>query len=96
MRIDLYNSTAAAEATNQSGKVSADNSVAFKHQAVAPTEDTTSLSSSSDTVQSLAQTALQSAPARTAKLESLKQAVNSGQYQLDPAKIADALSSSDL
>ncbi len=96
MRIDLYNVTASIEATRQSSKLSAENSQAAKNRSLSQTEDTTTLSSSSDSVQSLTQIALETIPSRTAKVDSLKQAVSSGQYQLDPAKIADALATSDV
>jgi flagellar biosynthesis anti-sigma factor FlgM len=99
VRIDLYNATAAAETTNQSIKLSTESTQTVRGEGVIrkpQTEDTTTLSSSSDSVHSLTQTALEDVPARAARVESLKQAVSSGQYQLDPAKIADALSNSDV
>ena len=99
MRVDLYNSTAATEATNHVDKINTDRSLAAKKQASGQkveTEDTTSLTSSSDSVQALTSTALQTIPSRAVKVESLKRAVNNAQYQLDAAKIADAISNSDL
>lgn len=54
--------------------------------------DKTTLSSTPAAAQSLTQTALQTATARAAKVEDLKQAVNSAQYKLDAAKISEALS----
>ncbi len=56
------------------------------------TEDKTTLSSTPAAAQSLTQTALQTAALRASKVEDLKQAVNSAQYKLDAAKIAEALS----
>ena len=58
--------------------------------------DKTTLSSTPAAAQSLTQTALQTAASRAAKVEDLKQAVNSAQYKLDAAKIAEALSNGGL
>ncbi len=58
----------------------------------AATEDKTTLSSTPAAAQSLTQAALQTAASRAAKVEDLKQEVNSAQYKLDAAKIAEALS----
>jgi len=62
----------------------------------ATTEDTTSFTSDQQTVQSLSQTAIQTIPSRQAKVEALKQAVNSAQYQLDSDKIAASLANADV
>jgi flagellar biosynthesis anti-sigma factor FlgM len=96
MRIDLYSSAAAAAATNQGVKAS--NDLAHKTSVAqnTPTEDTTSLTSSSDSVNSLTQAALQTIPSRADRVAALKQSVNSAQYQLDAAKIAESLSNSDV
>ena len=59
-------------------------------------EDTTSFTSSTNSVQSLSKTALQTTPARQVRVEALKQAVKSAQYQPDSAKIAQSLSDSDI
>jgi flagellar biosynthesis anti-sigma factor FlgM len=99
VRVDLYNSAAATEATDKTAKASSDKALAASKQTTAKqadTEDKTTLSSSSDSVQSLTKTALQTTPSRAAKVEALKLAVNSAQYQLDAAKIAESLSSADL
>jgi flagellar biosynthesis anti-sigma factor FlgM len=60
------------------------------------TEDTTSFTSGNSTVQSLSQAALQVIPSRQAKVEALKQAVNSAEYQLDNAKIAESLTNAEV
>jgi flagellar biosynthesis anti-sigma factor FlgM len=60
------------------------------------TEDTTSFTSGNATVQSLGQAALQTFPSRQSKVELLKQAVNSAQYQLDDAKIAESLTNAEV
>jgi len=58
--------------------------------------DTTSFTAATSTVQSLSKTALQTTPSRQAKVESLKQAVKSAQYQLDSDKISQSLADSDI
>jgi flagellar biosynthesis anti-sigma factor FlgM len=60
------------------------------------TEDTTSFTSTNSTVQSLSQAALQTFPSRQSKVDALKQAVSSAQYQLDDAKIAQSLSNAEV
>jgi flagellar biosynthesis anti-sigma factor FlgM len=62
----------------------------------ATTEDTTSFTSDKQTVQSLSRTAIQTIPSRQAKVEALKQAVNSAQYQLDSDKIAASLANAEV
>lgn len=58
--------------------------------------DTTSFTAATNTVQALSKTALQTSPSRQAKVESLRQAVNSAQYQLDSVKISESIASSDI
>ena len=96
MRIDLYNSTT-TEATKQLDKSQLDKSADLKSQFTTQkttTEDKATLSSGSDSVTSLSNAALAASPSRTARVESLKQQVSTGQYKLDPAKIADSIASS--
>jgi flagellar biosynthesis anti-sigma factor FlgM len=59
-------------------------------------EDTTTLTSNGPSAQSLVQAAAQTDPARAARVDSLKQAVSSGQYKLDPESIADSLINADI
>ena len=54
-------------------------------------EDRTTLTSDSAAVESLVSTAMNSSTVRQETVESLRQAVGSGQYQLDPAAIANAM-----
>lgn len=61
----------------------------------ATTEDTTSFSTGTLSVQSLGQAALQTFPSRQTKVEALKQQVSSAEYQLDSAKIAESLINAD-
>lgn len=88
------------DSLQQVDKESAATSAAAKGQQTAShqisSEDTTSFTSSQQTVQSLSQTALQTFPTRQVKVEALKQAVSSAQYQLDSAKIAQSLANSDV
>jgi flagellar biosynthesis anti-sigma factor FlgM len=59
-------------------------------------EDTTSFTAATSTVQTLSKTALETTPTRQAKVEALRQAVNSAQYQLDSDKIAQSIANSDI
>ena len=91
MRIDSYSpSPSAAEVSNSPGT-----SKAGVQGSATPTaaggEDRTTLTSDSAAVQSLVSTALNSPAVRQQTVQSLQQAVGSGQYQLDPAAIANAL-----
>jgi len=97
VRLDLYGSVATSEATEQ-GTVNSRKSVSAEQtRAYQPsTEDTTTLTSTSDAVQSLTQIALQPLSSRAEKVAQLKQAVNSAEYELDSAKIAEALSSAEI
>lgn len=54
-------------------------------------EDTTSFTSDKATVQTLQRAAIEPLPSRQTRVEALKQAVHSAQYQLDNAKIAASL-----
>ena len=57
----------------------------------AAAQDWTSFHSDSTSVQSLTSQALNSPAVRQGTVDALRQTVNSGQYQLDPAKIAAAI-----
>lgn len=99
MRVDLFGSTATTEAVQQASKIGTEKAANATNQSktqAKATEDTTTLSSGSDSVSSLTQAALQTFPTRAQKVETLKLAVNSAQYKLDSAKIAEALSNSDI
>ncbi|MBB5056374.1 anti-sigma28 factor (negative regulator of flagellin synthesis) [Granulicella aggregans] len=77
-------------ATSASAKPAA--SVQPKQTAV----DTTNFTAATNTVQTLSKTALQTTPTRQAKVEALRQAVNSAQYQLDSVKISESIANSDV
>jgi flagellar biosynthesis anti-sigma factor FlgM len=59
----------------------------------AAAQDWTSFHSDSTSVQSLTSHALNFPEVRQGTVDALRETVNSGQYQLDPAKIAAAISS---
>jgi flagellar biosynthesis anti-sigma factor FlgM len=97
--INLY-STSTTDPTSQLDSISVGKPVAANsHTAAATTatpEDTTAFSSGNSNVQSLTQTALAVVPSRQDKVEALKLAVNTAQYQLDADKIAASLASADI
>jgi negative regulator of flagellin synthesis FlgM len=89
MRIDLYNSAAnelSSEQTSQ--KVSSEKAA---KSGLSQTEDRATLTSDSASVGSLVSTALSSPEVRQDKVDSLKQAISSGQYDLNPTKIATSI-----
>jgi len=89
MRIDLYNSAASQIASEQSSqKIAADKAA---NSGLSGTEDRTTLTSDSSSVASLVSTALGSPEVRQNLVDSLKSAVSSGQYDLNPDKIAASM-----
>ncbi len=89
MRIDLYNSAATQIASEQtSQQVTTPNAASSGH---ADSEDRATLTSDSTSVGALASTALRSPEIRHDKVAALQQAIGSGQYELDPGKIAASM-----
>jgi flagellar biosynthesis anti-sigma factor FlgM len=89
MRIDSYRpSSSAAEVSNSPGMSKADVQGSVTPAAA---EDRTTLTSDSAAVETLVSTAMNSPAVRQETVENLRQAVSGGQYQLDPAAIADAM-----
>ncbi|MDR3746434.1 MAG: flagellar biosynthesis anti-sigma factor FlgM [Acidobacteriaceae bacterium] len=89
MRIDLFNSAATELSSEQtSQKASTENAA---KSSISQTEDSATLTSGSASVESLVSTALNSPEVRQDKVDSLKQAVNSGQYNLNPDNIATSI-----
>jgi negative regulator of flagellin synthesis FlgM len=89
MRIDLTQAAASQIATEpNSNQVSAANTAA---SGLADGEDRTTLTSGSQSLASLVGNAMSSPEIRQDKVDSLTQAVNSGQYRLDPGKIASSM-----
>jgi negative regulator of flagellin synthesis FlgM len=89
MRIDLYNSSATELSSEQtSQKIAAENAAKSD---LSTTEDRATLTSDSASVGSLVSTALSSPEVRQGLVDSLKQSVSSGQYELNPDKIAASM-----
>ena len=89
MRIDLYNSTASELASEQiSKKTSAEDAA---KSGVSGAEDRATLTSDTASVHSLVSTAMSSPEVRQSLVDSLKHAVNNGQYELNPGKIAASM-----
>jgi len=59
-------------------------------------EDTTSFTSDPQTVKTLSAAALVPATSRQARVDALKQAVDSAQYQVDSDKISESLANADV
>ena len=93
MNVTEINISRTTAATNVQGKIPNDQRFTTTTSAAGQpiTQDGFSLSFNGHTVGSLTERALQTTPSRAAKIEALKQAVAGAQYQLDSAKIADAL-----
>jgi negative regulator of flagellin synthesis FlgM len=89
MRIDLFN-TAASQISNEqsSQQVSAKNAATSGQPDV---EDRATLTSDSVSIGSLVSTALNSPEVRQDKVDSLRLSVSSGQYDIDPEKIAASI-----
>ena len=90
MRIDLTNAGASAissepTAEQLKARQAAAGSVSAEH------EDRTTLSVHTQPVGSLVSQAMQTPEIRQEKVESLKAAVSSGKYHLDPAEIAQSM-----
>jgi len=60
-----------------------------------PKEDWTSFHSDSTSVQALTTQALKSPEIRQGTVDALRESINGGQYQVDPGKIATAISISN-
>lgn len=89
MRIDLIDSNA-SEMVGELNSQSANTGKSAPVSTGAP-EDRTTLTLGSAAVSSLASQAMSSPEIRQELVQSLKQEVESGQYQLDPDKIAGAM-----
>jgi|HubBroStandDraft_3_1064219.scaffolds.fasta_scaffold591522_2 flagellar biosynthesis anti-sigma factor FlgM len=86
MRIDPFNS-AASQVSSEASPVAAQNTKTGQ----AGREDRATLTSDSTSVGSLVGMALSSPEVRQDKVDSLRQAINSGEYDLDPAKTASSM-----
>jgi negative regulator of flagellin synthesis FlgM len=89
MRIDLTNASAGELSSELSAQqVSAQSA---SQAATAGAEDRATFTSDSVSVQSLVSTALASPEVRQDKVDNLRLSVSSGQYELDPVKIAASM-----
>lgn len=88
MRIDPFNSSASQISSDPSSPQVSSQKIANAGQS---SEDRATLSSDSTSVNSLVSTALSSPEIRQDKVDSLQQAISSGQYQIDPGKIASSI-----
>jgi negative regulator of flagellin synthesis FlgM len=88
MRIDLNQASASQIASEPSSKPVSTQSVNVSDHA---TEDRTTLSSAQQPLSQLVSTAMSSPEIRQDKVDSLKQALESGNYKLDPGKIAESM-----
>jgi negative regulator of flagellin synthesis FlgM len=89
MRIDLTNS-AASQIANEPGSPSVNGQSPVTPE-TSGTEDRTSFTSDQASVSALVSTAMQSPEIRQDKVAALQQAIGSGQYELDPEKIAASM-----
>jgi negative regulator of flagellin synthesis FlgM len=89
MRVDLTQSAASQIASEPNTKnVGARNSATT---GLSGEEDRTTFSSDSSSVSSLVSSAMNSPEIREDKVASLRQAIDSGQYRLDPNAIASSM-----
>jgi len=89
MRIDLFNSAATELSSEQASQKARAGNAATSGPSQG--EDHATLTSDSASVGSLVSTAMRSPEIRQDKIDSLKQAVNSGQYDLNPGAIASSM-----
>jgi flagellar biosynthesis anti-sigma factor FlgM len=89
MRIDNFNSSA----NDVSGDLNPQPIVkeTAAQAATASTEDRATLTSDSTSLHSLVSTALSTPEVRQGTVDSLREAVNNGKYELDPSKIAASM-----
>lgn len=97
MKIDAYGSATTESASSLTTSVAdtVRSRSAGHHVQQVHTEDTTSFTSGAASVQALTDAAF-ATTSRAARIASLQQTVRSGQYTVDPATIAAALSQADV
>jgi flagellar biosynthesis anti-sigma factor FlgM len=88
MRIDLFNSAASQISSQQASQQTSAQKTANSAQVDG---DRATLTSDSTSVGSLVSQALSSPAIRQEQVDSLKQAVSNGQYDLNPGKIAASI-----
>lgn len=89
MRIDLTQATASQISSEPSPKQVSTGNIAESD--LAGGEDRTTLTSAQQSLSALVSTAMSSPGIRQDRVDSLKQAIESGNYQLDPDKIAASM-----
>lgn len=89
MRIDLNQAAASQLASEPNPKQVSTQSVAASD--LAGGEDRTTLASAQQSISSLVSGAMSSPDIRQDLVDHLKQAISSGNYELDPGKIASAM-----
>jgi flagellar biosynthesis anti-sigma factor FlgM len=89
MRVDLYNS-AASQASDELSSQQISTQTAVQSSQVAG-EDRATLTSDSTSLETLVSTALSSPEIRQDTVDSLRQAVSNGQYEIDPGQIAASI-----
>ncbi len=91
MRIDPFSAAASQLSSDLSSQqVGTQAAASAKSQGVAQ-DDRTTLSSDMASVGSLVSTALSTPEIRQGRVDSLRQAISNGEYQVDPASIAAAM-----
>jgi len=88
MKIEVNSPTISQLPTDRSPKAVSSSNVSEAHGG---TEDRTTFQSDSASVQALTSQAMNSPEVRQDKVDALRQSVNSGEYQIDPTKIAGAI-----
>ena len=88
MRIELNRVDLQSISTDQATKSSA---VGTRHSDTSPVGDQLSFSQDTLTLSALATQALATPEVRQSQVDSLRQSVSSGQYELDPSGIANAI-----
>jgi len=92
MKIELNSPAASQLSPNRAAKQDSNSGVASTEGA---TEDRTTLHSGSASLQALTTQALNSPEVRQDKVDTFSQSVKSGEYQIDPTKIAAAILESE-
>jgi negative regulator of flagellin synthesis FlgM len=88
MKIEVNSPTISQLPTDRSPKAVSSSKI---NEAQSVTEDRTTFRSDSASVQTLTSQALNSPEVRQDKVDALRQSVASGEYKIDPAKIAGAI-----
>jgi negative regulator of flagellin synthesis FlgM len=93
VRIDPFNSAASQVSSDLSSqKVGSQTGTQSSVSSLGVSEDDrTTLTSDTTSVSSLVSTALSSPEVRQGRVDTLRQAISSGEYQVDPASIASAM-----